>query len=110
MVLQIIDLLYIKYESQKFIVMYISNHWMETTRERVCQYYWRKVGDVLYICTLQKTNPEEYMAPESSNRKFDYKIYSKGSKKRCSKNNKISGLEVQLKTIRFPSLPIGSLL
>ena len=34
MVLQIIDLLYIKYESQESIVMYTSNHWMERRRER----------------------------------------------------------------------------
>ena len=75
MVLQIIDVLYIKYESQKFIVMYISNHWMETTRESVCQYYWKKVGDVLYVHSKKQT-PKRlgYMAPESSNRKSDHKI------------------------------------
>ena len=89
MVLQIIDLLYIKYESQESIVMYISNHWMETTRERVCQYHWKKVGDVLYVHS-KKQPLKSYMAPESSNRKSDYKIYSnlKGSKERCSKKNK----------------------
>ena len=60
MVLQVMDLLYIKYESQESIVMYISNHWVETTRERVCQYYWKKVGDVLYvhINPVSKKNPE----------------------------------------------------
>ena len=81
MVLQIIDLLYIKYESQESIV---NNHRMETTRERVCQYYWKKVGDV----HSQKQTPKRYMAPERSNRKSDYKIYSKGSKETCSKKNK----------------------
>ena len=84
MVLQIIDVLYIKYESPESIVMYISNHWMETTRERVCQYYWKKVGDV----HSKKQTPKRYMAPEPSNRKSDYKIYSKGSKESCSKKNK----------------------
>ena len=88
MVLQVVDLLYIKYESQEIIVMYISNHWMETTRESVCQYYWKKVGDVLYVHS-QKDPPKRYMmAPECSNRKSDYKIYSKGSKERSSKKNK----------------------
>ena len=76
MVLQIIDLLYIKYESQESIVMYISNHWMETTRERVCQYHWKKVGDVLYVHS-KKQPLKRYMVPESSNRKFDYKIVQK---------------------------------
>ena len=67
MVLQIIDVLYIKYESQESIVMYISNHWMETMRERVCQYYWKKVGDVLYVHSKKQTPKRYIMAPESSN-------------------------------------------
>ena len=67
MVLQIIDVLYINYESPESIVMYISNHWMETTRERVCQYYWKKVGDVLYVHSKKQTPKRYIMAPESSN-------------------------------------------
>ena len=63
MVLHIVDVLYIKYES---IVMYISNHWMETTRE-VYQYYWKKVGDVLYVHSKKQTPKRYIMAPESLN-------------------------------------------
>ena len=72
--LQIIDLLYIKYESQESIVMCISNHWMETTRDRVCQHYWKKVGDVLHVHSKKQTPKRYSMAPESSNRRSDYKI------------------------------------
>ena len=87
MVLQVVDLLYIKYESQEFIVMYISNHWMETTREGMSILLEESEG--CSICTLQKQTPKRYMmAPESSNRKSDHEIYSKGSKGRSSKKNK----------------------
>ena len=45
-------------------------------------------GDVLYVHSKKQT-PKRYMiAPESSNRKSDHKIYTKGSKERCSKKNK----------------------
>ena len=49
------------------------------------------------ICTLQrKQTPKRYiMAPESLNRKSDHKIYSKGSKERCSK--KIKKKKIDLK-------------
>ena len=87
-VLQIIDVLYIKYKSPESIVLYISNHWMETMRERVCQYYWKNVGDVLYVHSERQTPKRYTVAPESSNRKSDHKIYSKGSKGRSSKKNK----------------------
>ena len=59
-VLQDVDLLYIKYESQEStnIVTYISNHWMETTkREGVSILLEESEGYV--ICTLQKKNPEK---------------------------------------------------
>ena len=85
MVLQIIDRLYIKYESRESVVMYISKHWMETARERVCQYHWKKV---LYVHSKKQTPKRYMMVPENSNRKSDYKIYSKGSKERSSKKNK----------------------
>ena len=57
MVLQIIDLLpvYIKYESQESIVMYISNHWMETTKREGMSI----LLEGFVICTLQKKNPPE---------------------------------------------------
>ena len=51
MVLQIIDLLYIKYKSQESIVIYISNHWMETTREGMS--ILQESGGCV-ICTLQR--------------------------------------------------------
>ena len=69
MVLQIIDLLYIKYsrsmyESQESIVMYTSNHWMETTRERVCQYYWKKVG-MCYMYTPKSKPRKDIWHPKA---------------------------------------------
>ena len=57
MVLQIIDVLYIKFESPESIVLYISNHWMETTREGMSILLEESEG--CSICTLQKTNPEK---------------------------------------------------
>ena len=71
MVLQIIDLLYIKYESQESIVMYISNHWMETTRERVCL---EGGGGCVILCTLQKTNPKKIYGTRKLKPKSDHRI------------------------------------
>ena len=74
-VLQITDLLF-KYASQE--PMYISKYFMETTRE-VCQYYWKKVGDVIlyvHINSVPKNKPEKTYGTRKLKPKFDHKIYS----------------------------------
>ena len=92
-VLQITDLLF-KYASQE--PMYIFKYFIE----RACQYYWKKVGDVILYVPVnsvpKKTNPKRHMEPESSNQKLVITYTAtKGSKESCSKNNKkINRLEV----------------
>ena len=89
--MQIEDLLYIKYESQEFIEIYITNYWMETTGGHV-KYHRKKVGDEIYthIQSQEEGKTErKYGTTGELNPKIDRKISShKGPKDRCSKNNK----------------------
>jgi hypothetical protein len=93
-VLQITDLLYIKYESKESIVVqstHLTNYWMETTRGHV-KYNWKKVGGEIYV---QQFNPErkKYGIQELT-LKIDHNISgTKGPNEKC-KNNKIIILKV----------------
>ena len=83
MVLQIIDVLYIKYES---IVMYISNHWMETTRD-VYQYYWKKVGDFCMYTPKNKPR-KDIWHPKAQTENLITKYTAKARKKDVAKRTK----------------------
>ena len=96
MVLQIIDLLYIKYKIQESIVIYISNHWMETTRERVCQYYWKKVGNVLYVHSKEnKPRKDILWHPKASTENLITKYTAKARKKDVAKRSKKKKIDLK---------------
>ena len=89
--IRVVDLLNIKYdsESQDLSSMHISNHWMRRGEKRVCQILLEENGGYDIIRDPKNKPERKIYGTWKFKPKNDHKIYStKGSKERCSKNNK----------------------